>query len=112
MTTIVQATCSASKGKFHSRAQCFFVRSIVFGALEERSHRLCLSSPSERYDYEEVPGCVGGENFRRVDFCAHRPTENTLWSKGNNGRPKKYFPLGLCDGDCDTDAECQPGLIW
>jgi hypothetical protein len=65
----------------------------------------------QRFGYEEVPGC-SGSGFRKVDFCAERPTENTLWMKGNNGRPSSSFPLGLCEGDCDTDAECGPGLVW
>mmetsp|Transcript_25296 Transcript_25296/g.50648 ORF Transcript_25296/g.50648 Transcript_25296/m.50648 type:complete len:889 (+) Transcript_25296:36-2702(+) len=64
----------------------------------------------QRFGYEEVPGC-SGSGFRKVDFCAERPTENTLWMKGNNGRPSSSFPLGLCEGDCDTDAECGPGLV-
>ena len=74
---------------------------------------LCLYLHLYRIGYEEVPGCVGGaDSFRRVDFCAVRATENTLFLKGNNGRPKRNFPLGLCEGDCDTDEECQPGLVW
>jgi hypothetical protein len=30
---------------------------------------------------------------------------------GNNGVPANVFPLGECQGDCDTDAECQSGLV-
>ena len=69
-----------------------------------------LSSCS--FDYQPVPGCTGGSEWRSVDFCAVRATENTLWMKGNNGKPSRSFPLGLCEGDCDTDAECQDGLVW
>ena len=27
------------------------------------------------------------------------------------GNPVSHYPLGLCQGDCDTDSECQTGLI-
>ena len=30
---------------------------------------------------------------------------------GNDGSPSDVFPLGLCQGDCDTDADCQTGLV-
>ena len=30
---------------------------------------------------------------------------------GNDGSPSDAFPLGLCQGDCDTDADCQTGLV-
>ena len=60
---------------------------------------------------EAVPGCPG-EAAASVDFCAVRSTENTVWLKGDNKSPSANFPLGLCEGDCDDDTECQPGLIW
>ena len=28
-----------------------------------------------------------------------------------DGSPAAAYPLGLCEGDCDTDSECLPGLI-
>lgn len=36
---------------------------------------------------------------------------NTLKVLGNNGSPPEAFPLGLCQGDCDSDAECKDGLV-
>ena len=30
--------------------------------------------------------------------------------KGNNGKPSEYFPLGLCEGDCDNDDDCEGDL--
>ena len=30
---------------------------------------------------------------------------------GNNGSPLEVFPLGICEGDCDNNAECQAGTI-
>ena len=37
---------------------------------------------------------------------APRPLERV----GNNGSPPEAFPLGPCEGDCDSDDECQDGL--
>merc|ERR1711971_1229786 len=34
----------------------------------------------------------------------------SLADVGNNGSPSSAFPLGLCEGDCDNDGECAPGL--
>lgn len=25
--------------------------------------------------------------------------------------PESYFPLGFCEGDCDSDDECEEGLV-
>ena len=30
---------------------------------------------------------------------------------GNNGEPSSAFPLGECQGDCDNDGDCAPGLV-
>ena len=30
---------------------------------------------------------------------------------GTNGEPPENYPLGLCQGDCDSDDDCQDGLI-
>lgn len=59
---------------------------------------------------EAVPGCEGVGPYG-VNFCARRPTENTVWLKGDNGNPEENFPLGLCEGDCDGNYDCQLGLI-
>eukprot|EP00984_Skeletonema_dohrnii_P002504 scaffold869_cov75-Skeletonema_dohrnii-CCMP3373.AAC.3 len=64
----------------------------------------------QRSGTEVVPGCTGTATSG-ADFCAVRATQNTVWLKGDNGSPSANFPLGLCEGDCDTDANCQPGLI-
>ncbi|KAL7450676.1 hypothetical protein ACHAWC_002556, partial [Mediolabrus comicus] len=64
----------------------------------------------QRSGTEAVPGCTG-TGASGTDYCAERPTQNTVWLKGDNGRPAANFPLGLCEGDCDSDADCQPGLI-
>ena len=37
--------------------------------------------------------------------------EEALRIKGNNGYPSEDFPLGICQGDCDTDDECEGDLV-
>jgi beta-lactamase superfamily II metal-dependent hydrolase len=32
--------------------------------------------------------------------------DNTLSIIGDNGSPSSAFPLGLCEGDCDRDSDC------
>jgi len=66
-----------------------------------------------RFANEPVPGCPGdASDFTGENFCAQRPTENTVWMKGDNMSPPENFPLGLCEGDCGRDSDCQPGLVW
>jgi len=65
----------------------------------------------QRSTTEAVPGCPG-QATSGVDFCARRPSEDTVWLNGDNGSPAANFPLGLCEGDCDSDTDCQSGLIW
>ena len=45
------------------------------------------------------------------DYCAARPTDTTLFLRGQNGNPSANFPLAACDGNCDSDSECAEGLI-
>lgn len=37
-------------------------------------------------------------------------TSKALVVEGNNGSPASAFPLGLCEGDCDSDSDCEGGL--
>ena len=37
--------------------------------------------------------------------------ENFLIDKGNNGIPSDAFPLGLCEGECDRDSDCDSDLV-
>ena len=62
------------------------------------------------------PGCSGtptGSN----DYCydpndsAPPPSTTTLRIVGDNKSPSSVFPLGQCQGDCDTDSECAVGLV-
>mmetsp|Transcript_13320 Transcript_13320/g.28769 ORF Transcript_13320/g.28769 Transcript_13320/m.28769 type:complete len:787 (+) Transcript_13320:1072-3432(+) len=59
----------------------------------------------QRTAFEPVPGCLGAGTFGR-DYCASRPTANTLFLKGDNRLPSANFPLKLCEGDCDSNADC------
>lgn len=51
----------------------------------------------QRPGTETVSGCIG-DGRSGSDYCALRPTPNTLFLKGNNGLPDGNFPLGLCEG--------------
>ena len=31
--------------------------------------------------------------------------------KGKNGFPEGAFPLGMCEGDCDTNEDCDGRLV-
>jgi hypothetical protein len=69
-----------------------------------------------------VPGCTGDKHaFKGLDFCYQPPipapvpvpppapvVSGTLKIVGNIGGPG--FPLGICEGDCDWDSDCQSGL--
>ena len=64
----------------------------------------------QRNGTETVPGC-SGTGTSGVDYC-HRPNgTSTLAFTGDNGVPSRSFPLGNCEGDCDTNADCAPGLV-
>ena len=64
----------------------------------------------QRPGTEQVSGCLGTGNYN-MDYCALRLTPNTLFLKGNNGSPSSNFPLKVCEGDCDNNSECAPGLV-
>ena len=95
----------------------------------------------DRTNYQTVPGCVGGENdASRTDYCIinnkvveeeaaadeddgekeedQAPPASTLGDQ-NNCTPKLLVShgsnptmlLGLCEGDCDDDSQCQQGLV-
>ncbi|CAB9500347.1 expressed unknown protein [Seminavis robusta] len=77
----------------------------------------------QRTRYGAVPGCTGGEDFASTsDFCVW----NTTWPRpdlpivyedfgdlqyvGNDGTFYAIYPLGPCQGDCDTDDDCAESL--
>lgn len=67
-----------------------------------------------RYQDETVPGCSGPGEFGE-DYCCNRAL-NYMFYVGNDGDdgsfvfkdPDNYeYPLGHCEGDCDTDDDCE-----
>ena len=56
-----------------------------------------------------IPGCIGTATSTSDDYCFQKPP-NYLYRMGNDGAPAENFPLQLCEGDCDTDAECEGDL--
>ena len=78
----------------------------------------------QRSRTEAVPGCEG-EGVSGKDYCydVKTPTEaektitaeaekttTALTIAGDNGEPLDAFPLQVCEGDCDSDNECDTGL--
>ena len=75
-----------------------------------------------------MPGCDGGEEDPSSnDFCvwngtAPRPQLPTMYEDvgrieyvGNDGTFYSMYPLGPCQGDCDTDDDWYVlplGLLW
>eukprot|EP00980_Cylindrotheca_fusiformis_P000754 scaffold175_cov153-Cylindrotheca_fusiformis.AAC.6 len=61
----------------------------------------------QRNENESVPGCLGGSKDRsKTDYCtppleAIRPPLEVT----------QTFPLGRCEGDCDSDNDCESGLV-
>ena len=59
----------------------------------------------QRSGNEKVPGCEGTA-LNNYDYCI--PKERFLKDISVNGRSNPK--LGLCEGDCDRDTDCQDGL--
>jgi hypothetical protein len=58
----------------------------------------------QRNHNTEVPGCSGGlEDDSNTDYCI--PIEQPSLVETNT------FPLGVCEGDCDSNEDCQDGLV-
>ncbi|KAL7534733.1 hypothetical protein ACHAXR_006052, partial [Thalassiosira sp. AJA248-18] len=62
-----------------------------------------------RIGTDTVPGCLGEGNFT-VGYCIDH-SDRYLWLKGENGSPVDAFPLGVCEGGCDRDNDCDDNLI-
>ena len=61
-----------------------------------------------RKDMESVPGCSGAggpADLASRDYCCNRPY-NYLFLIGGDA-----VGLGLCEGDCDADEDCDGNLI-
>ena len=57
----------------------------------------------------EFPDLCAACNPDTCQIRASTPTTH-IQNVGNNGNPSLVFPLGLCQGDCDKNDDCQPGL--
>jgi hypothetical protein len=55
---------------------------------------------------EAVPGCSGSSLNTCID-----PDPGTLVLMGDDGYPAESFPLGVCEGDCDFDSDCEVGAL-
>jgi hypothetical protein len=65
---------------------------------------------------KSVPGCHGIAD-NGTDYC-YDPDDlplsqrvPILQDKGFNWMPAEEFPLGLCEGDCDADSDCEGELV-
>ena len=61
----------------------------------------------QRRDDEDVPGC-SGTAVDTEDYCVNPWLPNQLIIMGDED--EGYFPLGRCEGDCDSDSDCAEGL--
>jgi hypothetical protein len=52
-----------------------------------------------------VPGC-SGTGRSGDDYCT-LPAVGQLVLMGDANSPAGAFPLSRCEGDCDTDADCE-----
>jgi len=58
--------------------------------------------------------CANGASLRSDDGqrkLAGDETGHALIYVGKNGIPAEAFPLGECEGDCDTDDDCEGRLV-
>lgn len=58
----------------------------------------------QRDSFESVPGCSCGESVQsNTDYCVSAPDPPVDVTDD--------FPLGLCEGECDTDFDCSDTLV-
>lgn len=55
---------------------------------------------------QTVQGIFSALREKRADYCYREKLELV----GNNGLPEQSYPLGLCQGDCDSDQDCWGNL--
>jgi len=46
----------------------------------------------------------GGDDDKETDYCTAKSVVNLGW------KPEDHYPLKMCEGDCDSDDHCGPGL--
>jgi hypothetical protein len=58
----------------------------------------------------QKPGATSaGDVVRSASLLRDRALKSISYA-GNNGRPGGAFPLGICEGDCDSDSDCAGSL--
>jgi Bacterial protein of unknown function (DUF839) len=63
----------------------------------------------QRSDLQSVPGC-SEDGIKAKDYCYKNSDDATLTYTGDNEKPARSFPLGMCEGDCDSDSDCAGSL--
>mmetsp|Transcript_20033 Transcript_20033/g.55716 ORF Transcript_20033/g.55716 Transcript_20033/m.55716 type:complete len:90 (+) Transcript_20033:2-271(+) len=56
----------------------------------------------QRDGFEPIPVCMG-DGVQDWDYCVWPYLTGHGWDPINQ--------LGLCEGDCDFDSDCQPGMV-
>lgn len=59
---------------------------------------------------ERVPGCQGEPLFG-IEYCYDESSLVYLQDVGNDGSPSSVFPLKVCQGDCDSNRDCEGDLV-
>ena len=72
--------------------------------------------------FEAVPGCMGGENdWSLTSYCVDEPNPADsppsspqfpdIFSYPSDDFPSDGIPLGRCEGHCESDDQCENGLV-
>jgi len=69
----------------------------------------------QRDALEPVPGCIGA-GLAAYDYCIMVENATTLNADADDSmvspmEEENAMPLGLCEGDCDVDADCLDELV-
>jgi hypothetical protein len=60
---------------------------------------------------DEVVASCSGLGLSEVDYCVQPPSNTTLIVMGDASH-RDNFPFGMCQGDCDTDDDCQVSILF
>ncbi|GKY96987.1 hypothetical protein MPSEU_000657600 [Mayamaea pseudoterrestris] len=129
-TNRLLATALVVKGNNKSPASSFPL-GVCQGDCDSDSECATGLKCFQRSGTQAVPGCSGASKYSGTDFCYDPKSSSSnggtsggtsgggtssgnlpqVSTKGNNKNPSSAFPLGKCQGDCDSDDDCQPGLV-
>jgi hypothetical protein len=65
---------------------------------------------SERTDTRPIPGCSGTGQYGK-DYCYNPNLSTVLAVVANKKKHPTLYPLGECEGECNTDADCSGSLL-